>query len=163
MVLVFILANRAQTPEAAHTGCLESQEHGVPSFNGAEHKHKGNCLLGCEVLLLHWFEYIFPLPLITWRHGRKVTCGLSGIMHPQKKGAEKSRLLDYLYWIQRNLCQWVFCEWGEYMPTNSQKKPRKALGLGTEQFWEKALMKEGCGTRDGISRVTFQSRKKTDI
>jgi len=53
MVWVFIHANHAQMPEAAHPGCLESEEHGVPSFTVCtEHKHEGNCQLGCEVLSL---------------------------------------------------------------------------------------------------------------
>lgn len=167
MVRVFVHANCAQMPEAAHPGCWESGEHGVPSFKAcAEHKHEGNCLLGHEVLSLPWFVYVLPLPSIPWRHRRKVSCDLSGITHPQEKGAEKSGLLGYLHWFQGDLCWWVFCLWGEYMPTSSRKKARKASGLGTEQFWWKALMKEGCGTRDAISTVTFQSRKnltfKTD-
>lgn len=155
MVWVLIHANCTQMPGAAHPGCLESEEHSVPSFKVcAEHRQKGNGLLGCEVLSLCWFEYIFPPPLIRGRHERKVSCDLSGIMHPQKKGAKKSRLLNHLRRFQRGLCGWIFCEWGECMPDSSQKKARKASGLGTEKFWEKSLM-EGCGNRDAVPGMLF--------
>lgn len=54
MVWVFIDANPAQMLEAVDPSRLESGEHGVPNSKlFAEHRHKRNCLWGCEALSLH--------------------------------------------------------------------------------------------------------------